>query len=78
MIKFGNYKTEFGFLGTTAAITVILVFKHYVRFAAKNTLTLHQYVYDQTTLTPFSFPAPQRKSISIGSGCSFFPMNQYL
>ena len=49
MIKFGNYKREFGFLGRIAAITVILVSS--IMFGScEKYLDIDQYVYDQTTL----------------------------
>ena len=49
MIKFGNYKREFGFLGRIAAITVILVSS--IMFGScEKYLDIDKYVYDQTTL----------------------------
>ena len=64
MIKFGNYKREFGFLGRIAVITVILVSS--IMFGScEKYLDIDQYVYDQ------------RKSISM-ERLLFFPMNQYL
>ena len=49
MIKFGNYKREFGFLGRIAVITVILVSS--IMFGScEKYLDIDQYVYDQTTL----------------------------
>lgn len=76
MIKFGNYKREFGFLGRIAAITVILVSS--IMFGScEKYLDIDQYVYDQTTLDSIFLSAPERKSISMEQ-LLFFPMNQYL
>lgn len=76
MIKFGNYKREFGFLGRIAVITVILVSS--IMFGScENTWTLTNMCTIRPHWTPFSFPAPERKSISM-ERLLFFPMNQYL